>query len=76
MLIAALNRRDWGSETKELVAALLCFLVAIPVVYAQGFIDATDWFRTGLIIFFVAIFTYKLFWQPSQIAPNVERATG
>src|SRR4051794_20887932 len=74
LIITAVNGRKWGSEANGLATAILCFLVAIPVVNAQGFAHKTDWFRTGLIMCFIAIFTYNLFWKPSQIAPNVDRA--
>lgn len=74
--IAAINQRDWASEVKAIVAFVSSLLAALVLVIAMNAATTADYFRSALIVFFVAIMTYNFYYKPSGIADRIERATG
>lgn len=70
--IAAVNRRTWASEAKAITAFVMSLLAAALLVVAMGALTTEDYFRSALIVFFVAIMTYNFYWKPSGIAGSIE----
>lgn len=74
-VIALLNQRQWSAQMKGLVALLACLLVALGVEAARGPLALASWRDTALVVAGSAFAGYRLWWQPSGIAPAVETAT-
>ena len=76
LLIALVNQWRWPPPVKGIVALLVCGLAATAVAWLRGGqLDWHDWRRTALIVTGAALASYRMFWQPTQIAPRIEAAT-
>lgn len=74
-LIAVINRRYWTPQLKGLAALFVCMAYALLVVVLRGPVDFRDWRNTVLVVAGVAFGFYKIWWQPSGIAPAIEATT-
>lgn len=74
-LIAVINQRHWPAQLKGLLALLVCALYALVVLIIRGPVDLRDWRNTLLLVAGAAFAAYRLWWQPSGIAPAIEAAT-
>lgn len=74
-IIAFINQRHWPTQVKGLVALLTCFLYGLVVLIVRGTLDFTNWRNTVLAVAGVAFVAYKVWWQPSGIAPAIEDTT-
>jgi peptidoglycan/LPS O-acetylase OafA/YrhL len=76
-VIAALNRKRWSSTAKGL-CAFVCSLVAAAgtAFFAGDLANPSDYITAALVVFVGAIGSYRLWWQPSGIAPAIEAKTG
>ena len=74
-IIAIINQRRWPSQVKGLVALAVCLLYALAVVWIRGGVDLQHWRNSALVIGAAAFAMYKLWWQPSGIAPAIEAVT-
>jgi hypothetical protein len=75
LLIAFVNQSHWSPKAKAVVAVLACALVAAFTEWVRGDVDWADWRGTALVIAGAALVSYKVWWQPSTIAPTVEAVT-
>lgn len=75
LLVALVNQWRWPATVKGLVAFAVCAIAAAVTVYVRDGWDGQTWLRTLMVIFLTAVATYRLWWQPSQIAPRIEQAT-
>lgn len=75
VVVALLNQCRWPAVLKGLCAFVTCAVAAFITIYINGAVNATNWVRTLLFVFMTAIATYRLWWNPSQIAPRIEEAT-
>lgn len=74
-IIALLNQRQWAAQVKALVALAACLLMALLIEYLRGPLEISEWRDTALVVAGTAFASYRLWWQPSGIAPAVEDAT-
>lgn len=75
-LIAALNRRNWSSEVKGIVAFTVCLVAGVGTAWWNDDLNQKDIRGTILIVFGAAIVTYHQFWRPSGISDTIEKKTG
>jgi hypothetical protein len=74
-VIAMINQRRWPAPAKGLTALAACLLYALAAVWLRGPVDFADWRNVALTVVGSALAAYKLWWQPSGIAPAIEKAT-
>jgi hypothetical protein len=74
-LVAIINQRRWPAPVKGLVALAACLLYALLAVWLRGEIHFAQWRDVALTVAGSAFAAYRLWWQPSQIAPAIEAAT-
>ncbi len=74
-LVALINQRKWPSQLKGLVALLVMCVYALGASWLRGPLDFSDWRNTALTVAAAGFAAYKLWWQPSGIAPAIEEAT-
>lgn len=74
-LVALVNRSYWKPWLKGLVAVLSSVIAALVTVYLQGTFSGKGIVTCILIVLFTALGSYKIFWQPTNIAPKIEEAT-
>jgi len=70
VVIQFLAKSGWTRARQALVAFAFCALISIPTVYFAGNFEADDLVKSALIIFTVAISSYKGFWQPVGVTPS------
>ena len=74
-VIAVINQSHWPAQAKGIVALIACFLAALGLVVLRGPVNWHDWRHTALLVTGAALISYRVFWQPSQIAPSIEART-
>ena len=74
-LIALVNQRRWSPVVKGLVALAACAAAATLAEALRAGTDWADWRGTALTVAAAAFGFYRVFWQPSRIAPRIEDAT-
>lgn len=74
-LIAVVNQRHWSPKLRALVALAVCWVVSAAWVALHGRLDWHHWRDTALVVTVAAVGAYRIFWQPSTIAPAIESAT-
>lgn len=77
LLIALANQSHWSPKVRAVSAFALCFAATVVVQWIRGELNALNWHdgATLAVIFGVAVASYKVWWQPSTIAPSIEAAT-
>ncbi|MBI4492694.1 MAG: hypothetical protein HY690_07895 [Chloroflexi bacterium] len=75
LLIAALVQSRWPPWAKAVAALLACVVVALVAAYLAGQLSRNDLVGSVLTVLVAAISSYKGLWQPTGIAPAIERAT-
>lgn len=75
LLLAVVNRPQWPSEVKSLLAFGVCVVVGIIVAWATD-----HWNRDGIILNIGAVFAltnaaYQAVWKPTKVAPTIEEKT-
>jgi hypothetical protein len=74
-VIAVINQRRWPAQLKGLVALLVCAVYALVVMIVRGPVNWADWRDVLLAAAGAAFISYRMWWQPSGIAPAIEHAT-
>lgn len=74
-LISLVNQRRWPSEVKALVALGLCVVYAALATLVRGDVSWQEWRNATLQVTAATLAAYKLFWNPSNLAPRLETAT-
>lgn len=74
--IAVVNRERWSSQIKGLVAFAVCLLAALATVWYEASVDWHDYRRVVIVVFGVAIGTYRAWWHPSGLTGSIETKTG
>ncbi len=75
-VIALVNQAHWSPRVKGVVAFALCVVAAGVTELLRGNThDWTDWRTTFVVVFGAAIVSYRMWWQPSLIAPTLESVT-
>lgn len=74
-LIALINQSHWRDEVRAIVALLVCLAYSLGITLLRQDLDWTMWRDTVLQVMAGAFAAYKLFWKPSNIAPDIEQAT-
>lgn len=74
-LISLINQRRWVQEIKALVALGVCVAYAAIVTLIRGEVDWQDWRNSTLQVCAATFAAYKLFWNPSNLAPHLETLT-
>lgn len=75
IMISVLNQRQWIPQIKAAVALAACLLMALFLEFLRGPLALAGWRDTALVVAGTAFAAYRLYWQPSGIAPTVEAAT-
>lgn len=75
-VIAIINRQHWTSQTKGIVAFLVCLAAALFTAWYERSVDWHNVRAVLPVVFGSAIATYHWFWKPTGIAPNIEDKTG
>lgn len=74
-VVALINQRHWPAQVKALVALAVCLVYALVAVWLRGPIVFAAWRDVALTVAGSAFAAYRLWWQPSAIAPAIESAT-
>jgi hypothetical protein len=74
-VIAVVNQAHWARAVKALIAVAACLIAAVITLWLRGPIDFHDWRNTAVVVVGSALAGYRLWWQPSGIAPAIEAAT-
>jgi hypothetical protein len=74
-VIAIINQTHWRDEVRGLVALLACMVYSLGITLLRQDLDWTMWRDTVLQVMAGAFAAYKLFWKPTNIAPDIEAAT-
>lgn len=74
-LIAVVVRSNWPSWAKGVVAAGSSIVMGFLVALLSGQLDGKTWMQSALVIFGAAQVAYKVWWEPTGIAPAIEKAT-
>jgi VIT1/CCC1 family predicted Fe2+/Mn2+ transporter len=75
MLVAVVNRSHWAPAVKGLVVVVSSIVAGAVTAWLNGQLNGLRWTESALIIAGAAVVAYKHFWQPTGIAPAIERAT-
>lgn len=74
-LIAVVNQPRFPAAVKGLVALLACLVAALVIQWVRGPIDLHTWRNTAVVVTLSALTLYRVWWQPSGIAPAIEAVT-
>jgi cyanate permease len=74
-IIAVTNQQKWSAQIKGVTALLICAVYALGTLALRSDPDFHDWRNTMLTTAGAAFGAYKLWWQPSKIAPAIESLT-
>lgn len=74
-IVAVVNQSRWPAPLKGTVALVVCLVAALLLTVLRGPVTWLDWRATALAVCGSAFAAYKLWWQPSGIAPAIEQAT-
>lgn len=74
-VIALLNQRQWPAPAKGIIALAACLVASVVVELVRGPLAITGWRDTAIVVAGSSFAAYKLYWQPSGIAPKLEAAT-
>lgn len=75
---AIVIQRNWASQVKAVVQALLAFVAAVVLTYTEGNLDGDhlrQLFMAFVIVAVPAIAAYYGFYKPTGVAPAIENAT-
>ena len=72
--IAIVQQSGWQLWVRAVVTLVICIVVGAITTYLSGMFDPQDLITSILTILIAAIATYKGFWQPTGIAPGIEKA--
>jgi len=76
-LLAVINRYNWSSQAKAICTFVVSVVVAFLTTWIGGDIDSKTQVVTAILtVFSAAIMFYHRWWKPSEIAPEIEKATG
>jgi hypothetical protein len=76
LLIAAVNRYRWTSQTKGAATFLICAVAALGTSHFAGELAGRDYVVNTMIVLSAATISYQTFWKPTHIAPMIEQRTG
>lgn len=74
-LLAVVQQRHWPTYVRTAVCWVACAAAAVGTTYWQGTLHWSSWATSALTIVVAATATYHGGWQPSGIAPAIERRT-
>jgi hypothetical protein len=74
-VIAMINQARWSGQLKGLIALLACCGSALVATLIRGPVSLHDWRNTAVVTAGTAFAAYKVWWQPTGIAPAIEAAT-
>lgn len=76
LLIAVINRPDWTSGRKQLVALIASVILAVVALVATGgFGAATDTATKITMVAGLASLAYSALWKPAGVTATIEAAT-
>lgn len=75
IIVAAIQQPKWSSGARAVITFLVCVIAGGVTVYFKGGFTGQRIGTSALLILVAAIATYKGLWQPTGIAPAVEKAT-
>ncbi len=71
-VISLILQSRWSPRKKALVAFVFYLVVAAVTAYVQGLFNTADYIRLALLVFLLAVASYKAVWHPTGIAPAIE----
>lgn len=74
LVVAVVNQSHWSPRRRGLVAVVLCVLAASVASLIRGD-NWGDWRTTAVVVVGSALVSYRVWWQPTTIAPAIEAAT-
>lgn len=74
-VIAFINQYHWSPQAKGIVSLLVSILAAGGTAWFNGAFTGRGVLSSILVVATLAYNTYRTFWQPSGIAPAIEKAT-
>lgn len=75
LLVAVVNRSHWAPWAKGAVVIVSSLAAGVVTSWLTGELTGKTLAESALIVAGSAVAAYKLFWQPTGIAPALERAT-
>lgn len=74
-ILPLIQQPNWSAKVRSAVTFVYSLVIGLVTVWAMGDLTPTKAAASVLMVFTVAITTYKGFSQPSGIAPAIENAT-
>lgn len=76
LAIAFVQQPKWSNSVRAAVSFVLCALAGVGTAYFNGTLgDGRSVISAVLLVLVTALSTFRSFWKPTQIAPNLERIT-
>lgn len=75
LLISVIVQTGWDDRAKSVCAFVCCVIGAVGTAALSGQLDGVDVVTGFLIVFTLAMASYKGFWKPLGIAPALTAAT-
>jgi len=73
LVLNLLLQSKWSARTQAILAFVFCLIVGTVTAFFAGAFTGVGIVTAVLLVFVVAISTYKGFWKP--VAPNLKNAT-
>lgn len=75
-IVALINQAHWKAPVKAIVALLVCLAgAAVWQWWQHGPLSLSTWRESATVIALSAFAAYRVWWQPSRIAPAIENGT-
>lgn len=72
---AIIQQTHWSSQLRAGINFAACAVAGAGVAYFQGDLTGRRFVEAGLTVLVTTIAVYKGTWQPSGVAPGIEKAT-
>ena len=75
VIISVILQRGWSTPTKTYVAFDVVLAASLGTAYFEGKVDKANLLTTFFYVLTATITSFKAFWQPTNIAQNIETVT-
>lgn len=72
---AVIQQTNWSSQVRAGVNFVACAIAGAGVAFFQGDFTGRRFVESALVVLVTTIAVYKGTWQPTGVAPTIEKAT-
>lgn len=73
--LSIIIQTGWKQSVQAVIAFLACALAGAGTAYFQGDLTGRRFVEAGLVVLVTTIATYKGFWKPTGVSPQIEAKT-